>query len=254
MQNTGEIELYTTEVIILNADDPYTGPVIKKNEPIGNETTSDDSESSQVSGTDLASVSLDLNKYTYRSHNCGELTIDNIGQHVTLCGWLQFQRMKKFFTLRDGYGETQVIIPEEISATINIDSIPFESILKVTGVVLARPAAMRNVDMLTGDIEITLESMEILNQSKTNLPMEVRGFNRAKEPLRLEYRYIDLRFQDMQRNLRLRSSLLMNMREYLIKSAGFIEVETPTLFRRTPGVMHCIYFFLKKTYIFFFII
>lgn len=233
MVSTGEIEIYTNEVEVLNPDDTYSGPVLKK---IEQPVTVDAPIKDEIETNELTQVQADVNQYTYRTHNCGQLTVENIAENVTLCGWLQFQRMKKFFTLRDGYGETQVIIPEELSAKINIASIPYESILKVTGVVLARPSAMRNADMATGDIEVTLESMEVLNQSKTNLPMEVRGFNRAKEALRLEYRYIDLRFQDMQRNLRLRSSLLMNMRDYLVNYAGFVEVETPTLFRRTPGV------------------
>lgn len=144
--------------------------------------------------------------------------------------------MQKFFTLRDSYGETQVIVPEHLSASVGIESISYESILKVRGIVISRPPSMRNPKMATGDIEVSLESLEVLNSARSNLPMEVRGFNRAKEATRLEYRYIDLRFKDMQHNLRLRSAVLMKMREYLINYAGFVEVETPTLFRRTPGV------------------
>lgn len=143
--------------------------------------------------------------------------------------------MKKFFTLRDGYGETQVIVPPDLADTINLESIPYESILMVCGRVVARPASMVNTKMATGEIEVHLESLKVLNESRSNLPMEVRGHNRAKEATRLEHRYIDLRFADMQRNLRVRSAMLMRMREFLINQAAFVEVETPTLFRRTPG-------------------
>lgn len=112
----------------------------------------------------------------------------------------------------------------------------YETILKVTGKVIPRPSDMKNPKMATGDIEIQLISCDILNNSVSNMPVQVRSFNRSNETLRMKYRYVDLRFEDMQRNLRLRSNVLMKMREYLINAAGFVEVETPTLFRRTPGV------------------
>lgn len=92
--------------------------------------------------------------------------------------------------------------------------------------------------MATGTIEVKLSQLDVLNKAKNNLPIEMRKFNRSNEPLRMEHRYIDLRFADMQQNLRTRSSVLMKMREYLINSAGFVEIETPTLFRRTPGVSY----------------
>lgn len=95
---------------------------------------------------------------------------------------------------------------------------------------------MINPKMETGAIEVELISLEILNEASPDLPVHVREFNRSNETNRLKYRYIDLRFADMQRNLRVRSNVLMKMREYLINNAGFVEVETPTLFRRTPGV------------------
>lgn len=117
-----------------------------------------------------------------------------------------------------------------------MDKIHFESIVRVDGIVLARPEAMQNPKMATGEIEVMMESFELINAAKNHLPMEVRTFNRSKEQLRLECRYIDLRFADMQHNLRLRSKMLMKMREFLVNKAEFVEVETPTLFGRTPGV------------------
>lgn len=112
----------------------------------------------------------------------------------------------------------------------------FESILKVTGKVISRPENMKNPKMKTGNIEIELMTCDILNRAVPSMPVQVRTFNRTNETLRMRHRYVDLRFEDMQHNLRLRSNVLMKMREYLINSAGFVEVETPTLFRRTPGV------------------
>lgn len=120
--------------------------------------------------------------------------------------------------------------------TVNCDSISFESILRIKGRVIPRPPKMVNPKMATGAIEIELTSLDVLNAASTEIPVQVRTFNRSNESSRMKYRYIDLRFDDMQRNLRLRSSVLMKMREYLVNNVGFVEVETPTLFRRTPGV------------------
>lgn len=224
----GDIELVVSSIRIMNATDPYVGPILPAR-------PADESHAlRQTSAVGPAKPAI--NAFTCRTHHCGELNVTGVGQSVTLCGWLQFQRMKKFFTLRDGYGETQCIVPEQLATTTQIDRIPYESIVRVEGKVAARPLAMRNGNMATGEIEVVVESLDVLNAARSNLPMEVRGFNRAKEATRLEFRYIDLRFADMQRNLRLRSQMLMRMREFLINGAGFVEVETPTLFRSTPGV------------------
>lgn len=212
---TGEVELFADSVRIFES--------------------SNDGNSSQLATSDEVSV----NSFTYRTHNCGELCATDEGKEVTLCGWLEYLRMNKFFTLRDGYGQTQILIPDELIESIDLGKLNYESILKVHGTVQLRPPKMFNKNMKTGEIEIKLDRMDVLNAAKDHLPIEMRTFNRANEPLRMEYRYIDLRFGDMQRNLRTRSNVLMKMREYLINQAGFVEVETPTLFRRTPGVRSC---------------
>lgn len=212
---TGEIELFADSIRILKP-------------------TSDGDATKPAASNEMHAPSV--NKFTYRTDNCGELSAKDEGREVTLCGWLEYLRMNKFFTLRDGYGQTQVMIPTELMDSIDFSALKYESILKVTGVVQLRPPKMYNKKMKTGEIEIKLDRMEVLNAAKDHLPIEMRSFNRANEPLRMEYRYIDLRFADMQRNLRTRSQVLMKMREYLINCAGFVEVETPTLFRRTPGV------------------
>lgn len=207
---TGEVELFANSVRILNP------------------TTGEDSPQ--------ATNGNSVNKFTYRTHNCGELRAEDVGKQVTLCGWLEYSRMNKFFTLRDGYGQMQVLVPKELIDSVDLGKLNYESILNVNGTVQLRPLEMINKKMKTGEIELILNRLEVLNAAKDHMPIEMRSFNRANEPLRLEYRYIDLRFADMQHNLRTRSNVLMKMREYLINQAGFVEVETPTLFRRTPGV------------------
>lgn len=94
---------------------------------------------------------------------------------------------------------------------------------------------MVNKKQPTGEIEVLLENFNVVNKAKEVLPFNIREFQKAKESLRMKYRYLDLRFPEMQRNLRVRSSILMKMREFLINN-NFVDVETPTLFKATPGV------------------
>lgn len=89
--------------------------------------------------------------------------------------------------------------------------------------------------MSTGEIEVVIQDLKVLNEAK-ELPFTLREHNKPKEALRMQYRYLDLRFAEMQRNLRVRSNVLMKMREFLVHQAAFVDVETPTLFRATPGV------------------
>ncbi|XP_065355526.1 aspartate--tRNA ligase, mitochondrial [Calliphora vicina] len=248
--DTGEVEVIVQTIKILNPEEPYDGP-IKVKENVKKHSINDLDENAEAeaengeaneeggnvksAGSSSVIKVADLNKFANRTHTCNELTSDNIGEKVTICGWLEYQRMGKFFILRDGYGQTQVLITDKTSGLNDEQGITLESIVRVEGTVIPRPAATINPKMKTGHIEIEADSVEILNAAKKNLPFEVRKFNRAGERLRLTHRYIDLRFSDMQHNLRLRSQVIMRMREYLINYLGFVEVETPTLFRRTPG-------------------
>jgi aspartyl-tRNA synthetase len=144
--------------------------------------------------------------------------------------------MTKFVTLRDAYGSTQLVAPDDrIDIVQQLTGIPFESVVAVSGVVCSRPPAQENMNMPTGSIEVVLKEFKVINPAKKQLPFVIRDFQKANEQLRLKYRYLDLRFPEMQHNLRLRSKILMGMREYLCKHCDFVEVETPTLFRRTPG-------------------
>ncbi|KAK0171296.1 hypothetical protein PV328_009043 [Microctonus aethiopoides] len=179
---------------------------------------------------------LPVNKYVHRSHTCGELGVNNIGEIVQLCGWMEYQRMGKFITLRDSYGTTQLIIPDDKHALIKeVERLNYESILSVIGKVIARPSGQENHSMTTGIIEILVDDLEILNDAVSQLPFYNRQHNVPKETLQMQYRYLALRFPTMQRNLRIRSQLIHRMRNYLIDHCGFVDVETPTLFRRTPG-------------------
>lgn len=269
------MEVSVTSVKVLNPDDPYEGPIkVKEKQPkmsiddleaeeaaaaaaaaasagAGNATSANNGNDGNADGSEGGASSsaqtitehqrqvkvADTNKFADRTHNCGELTSNEINEKVVICGWLEFQRMNKFFVLRDAYGQTQVLILprtkglEEYAET----GVPIESIVRVEGTVIPRPAATINPKMTTGHVEIEADKISVLNAAKKNLPFEIRKFNRAGERLRLTHRYLDLRFNDMQHNLRLRSSVIMRMREYLINYLGFVEVETPTLFRRTPG-------------------
>lgn len=108
--------------------------------------------------------------------------------------------------------------------------------IEIEGEVLARPADMINKNQTTGEIEVLVKKVNILNTAKSDLPFNIREFQKAKESLRMQYRYLDFRFPNMQRNFRVRSEMLMDIRYFLCKIEKFVDVETPTLFKYTPGV------------------
>ncbi|XP_060844907.1 aspartate--tRNA ligase, mitochondrial isoform X1 [Rhopalosiphum padi] len=178
-----------------------------------------------------------VNLYTSRTHTCNQLRIEDSGKSVILCGWVEYIRLNRFIILRDGYGSTQLIIPEKTSIEFNdfIKKIPLESVLMCHGCVKLRPVDEINKNQATGMIEVIVDKLQLLNAVDTKLPFQLRKFNKANESLRLKYRYVDLRYPEMQYNLRLRSKLLMKMREFLINQREFVEVETPTLFKKTHG-------------------
>lgn len=160
-----------------------------------------------------------------------------MGEKVTLCGWVQYLRQDLFVILRDFSGLTQILIPQEESAghlKAALCDLTVESVVKVTGTVRQRPAGQENKLMPTGEVEVLAEDVEVFNVCQ-KLPFEIKDFVKKSESLRMQYRYLDLRSSQMQTNLRLRSQLVMKMREYLCNVHGFVDVETPTLFKRTPG-------------------
>uniref|UniRef100_A0A4W4FBC8 Aminoacyl-transfer RNA synthetases class-II family profile domain-containing protein n=1 Tax=Electrophorus electricus TaxID=8005 RepID=A0A4W4FBC8_ELEEL len=168
-----------------------------------------------------------------RSHTCGELCSRHIGEEVTLCGWVQYLRQDLFVILRDFSGLVQVLVPHDESKhelRNTFCGLSVESVLMVKGRVKRRPEGQENKNMPTGEIEVCAESVEVLNTCRT-LPFEIKDFVKKSEAMRMQYRYLDLRSPQMQANLRLRSRLVMKMREYLCYQHGFVDVETPTLFK-----------------------
>ena len=172
--------------------------------------------------------------YSQRSHTCGELGLGHVGTRVTVAGWLQSTRLDKFLLIRDRTGICQVKIPENSTNFNHIKDLPNESVLVLQGVVIERPEGQENPKMETGDIEVELEAVQEISKADPHLPFQQSKHLKAKEPLRLQYRYLDLRRPDLQYNLAIRSALTMKMREFLTKKK-FLDIETPTLFRRTPG-------------------
>ena len=171
-----------------------------------------------------------------RSHTCGELRINHVGLKVSLCGWVQKVRDKGkmiWIDLRDRYGVTQLIFEEE-STPNEIYKMARECgrefVLQASGVVSERSAKNKNIE--TGDIEIVVESMQYLNKSKVP-PFIIEDKTDGGEELRMKYRYLDLRRIPLQKNLKLRHSLMRETRNYLDKK-DFVEIETPVLIKSTP--------------------
>ncbi len=171
----------------------------------------------------------------YKTHTCGELRAANIGQTVTLAGWVHRQRDHggvTFIDLRDRFGLVQIVAnPGDSSASILQDA-RNEWVLQVTGVVRPRPAGAENPNLPTGEIEVEVQHCEVLNPSKP-LPFMINKDEDTDENVRMKYRYLDLRRERMQKNLLLRHKVIKFMRDYLDERA-FIEVETPMLFKTTP--------------------
>ncbi len=170
-----------------------------------------------------------------RTHYCGHLNREHIGQTVTLCGWAHRRRDHGgviFIDLRDREGLAQIVINPDAKAAFAIaESVRSEYVLKVTCVVNARPEGATNANLATGEVEMIATEIEILNASLTP-PFQLDDEN-LTETVRLEHRYIDLRRPAMQKNMMLRYRVSKTLRDYL-DTNGFIEIETPMLTRSTP--------------------
>ena len=167
----------------------------------------------------------------YRTHTCGELRKENIGQEVTLCGWVSKRRNLGslcFIDLRDRYGITQITFDE--SHTEDIKDVRNEYVLQVKGEVALKDVA--NPKLATGEVEVLVKEVKVLNTSKTT-PMIIADETDALEELRLKYRYLDLRRPVLQKNLMLRDKVMTIFRAAL-HAQNFIEVETPILSKSTP--------------------
>ncbi|HWR76705.1 MAG TPA: aspartate--tRNA ligase, partial [Thiobacillus sp.] len=170
-----------------------------------------------------------------RTHYCGAVTAADIGNTVTLCGWAHRRRDHGgviFIDLRDREGMMQVVIdPDTPEAFKLAEDVRSEFVLKIEGLVRSRPAGTENPNMPTGMVELLTKKLEVLNPSLTP-PFQIDDDN-INENIRLQYRYLDLRREPMQKNLRLRYRVSKLMRDYL-DTHGFMEVETPMLTRSTP--------------------
>ena len=176
-------------------------------------------------------------KGLHRSHRCTEVSNKNIGQEVTVMGWVQKRRNLGsliFIDLRDRSGILQLVFDDSTSdaeVLKKANELRSEYVIAATGIVRKRDGAVNN-DLKTGDIEIDVKTLRILSESETP-PFPIEEDSNTKEELRLKYRYLDLRRPDMQRNLILRSKVTTFMRKFL-ENEGFIEIETPMLTKSTP--------------------
>ena len=175
------------------------------------------------------------NTYMYRTHTCGELRIENVGQTVTLAGWVQKSRKlggMTFVDLRDRYGITQLVVDAHAAAELveTASSLGREWVLQVTGEVIERQS--KNPKMDTGDIEISLSEIKVLNKANTP-PFTIEEESDGGEELRAKYRYLDLRRGPLQRALKIRHQIAHEVRNYL-DAQNFLEIETPYLIKSTP--------------------
>ena len=173
-----------------------------------------------------------------RGVTCGELRAEDIGRRVVLCGWVNKGRDLGglyFLDLRDKYGLTQLSFGSSFKGDIRLlKECTLESVLRVEGVVAARPGEAVNKNMDTGEIEIEVESLELLSQCDIErLPFLPHGSVESTEELRLKYRYLDLRTSVLQKTLKVRSDLMALARN-LLRGENFVEVETPILYKSTP--------------------
>ncbi|MFN2197983.1 MAG: aspartate--tRNA ligase [Anaerolineales bacterium] len=173
----------------------------------------------------------------YKTHTCGELRIEDVGKEVTLAGWVHRRRDHggvTFIDLRDRFGLVQVVTnPEEApGAHETMVEVRPEWVLQITGRVRRRPEGMENPKLATGQIEVETTDVKVLNQSKTP-PFLINKDEEVDEQTRLRYRYLDLRRERMSANLILRHRVVKFIRDFL-DAHGFLEVETPILFKTTP--------------------
>lgn len=172
-----------------------------------------------------------------RTHRCTELSSSNIGESVTLMGWVQKSRNKGgiiFVDLRDRSGLMQLILEEGDCGQENFakgEHLRSEFVIAATGVVNPRAGAV-NTNLKTGEIEIRVKELRILSESQTP-PFPIEADSKTKEELRLKHRYLDLRRPDLQYNLMLRSKITSDIRAFLVEE-GFLEIETPILTKSTP--------------------
>ena len=172
----------------------------------------------------------------YRTHNCGELRKENVGETVKLAGWVQSVRDiggVVFIDLRDQYGITQIVTSGDEKKVDEAQRIPVESTVSITGTVRKRDEETINTNLSTGEIEVFIEKIDVLGKRLKNLPFEVNSDKEVREDLRLQYRFLDLRSEKLKDNIVLRAKILQFLRNQMIER-GFTEVQTPVLTSSSP--------------------
>ena len=173
--------------------------------------------------------------HKFRTHTCGQLRKENVGQTVRLSGWVNTIRDHGgvlFIDLRDHYGITQIVISPDKAFYKNIEHWRVESVLCFTGNVVARDASAVNPKLTTGEIELVAETMEVLGESEV-IPFQVNKEEECSEALRLKYRFLDLRRKSLHDNIVLRSKVISRIRQ-LMTEQGFLEYQTPILTSSSP--------------------
>jgi len=178
----------------------------------------------------------------YRTHTCGELNASNVGQQVTLAGWVNRRRDHGglvFLDIRDRYGITQVISDPEHAPEVHriASELRSEYVVQISGKVVPRLAGTENPNLSSGAIEIAADDIIILNPSRTT-PFPISDNIQVDESLRLKYRYLDLRRPSMRDNIILRHRVVKTIRDYL-DERGFLEIETPILMKSYPEGVAC---------------
>ena len=174
-----------------------------------------------------------MNKY--RTHNCAELTINNIGKQTILSGWIHKKRDHGhllFIDLRDHYGMTQCVIDNKNEHFSALEKIKLESVIRIEGDVVARTTETINKELATGSIEILIKNFNVLGSTK-ELPLPVFSDQEYSEEIRLKYRYLDLRRKKLHQNIILRSNVISFIRKKM-ESLGFLEYQTPILTSSSP--------------------
>lgn len=175
-------------------------------------------------------------RFSMKSHNCGELSVKNLGQKVELMGWVHRRRDHGglvFIDLRDRTGLIQAVVdPAEKKAFSLAEKVRPEYVLSIKGKVRKRPPGTVNPDLATGKVEVVVSEINVLNKSKTP-PFEIEDETEVSEALRLKYRYLDLRRPKMLNGLVMRHLITQTTRDFLTEN-GFVEVETPILTKSTP--------------------
>ena len=172
---------------------------------------------------------------TYRTHNCNDLNLTHKGDKIVLSGWINKKRDHGnllFLDLRDNYGLTQCVIDKSNSIFKKIEQLPLETVIKIEGNVVERTKETINQSISTGEIEVSIKTVEILGSTK-ELPMPIFSDQEYSEEIRLKYRFLDLRRKKIHQNIILRSKIISFIRSEMEK-LGFLEFQTPILTSSSP--------------------